>query len=368
VNAVVYRISVRVVLLAVATVLAGCGGSGGSGSPAGSSPAGPSAPAPTALSSPSPSSFSGQPAIVRLALDWTPNTNHTGFFVAQHEGWYAANGISLKVLPYTDTAPETLLAAHQADCGISFQDSLTFAVAAGADITSVMAILQHAASEIAVLADSPIQRPRDLDGKTYGGFGYPNEVPTVKFVIRHDGGTGNFKDVTINTAAYEALYAKKVDATITFTAWEGVEAKERGIDLRYFKFTEYGFPDFYQVVLACDRQWLQRQPDAARRFVAATVQGFGLAASDPDKAVADLVAENPGAFDSNPDLPKESARFLADGGFYVDASGKVGSQTLEQWQGYSGFLFDQGLLEDANGKKLTTTPDYASLFTNDYLP
>jgi ABC-type nitrate/sulfonate/bicarbonate transport system substrate-binding protein len=355
------------IALALVAVLAACS-SPEANSPAtgGTATGGPSASA--ASASPSASAYSGPTATVRLALDWTPNTNHTGFFVAKHEGWYAANGIELKVLPYTDTAPETLLAAHKADCGISFQDSLTFAAAAGADITSVMAILQHAASEIAVLAGSSIQRPKDLDGKTYGGFGYPNEVPTVKFVIRHDGGTGEFKDVTINTAAYEALYAKRVDATITFTAWEGIEAKERGIDLRYFKFTDYGFPDFYQVVLACDRQFLSRDLDAARRFVAASVQGFQLAATDPDKASGDLIAENAGAFDANPGLPKESAKFLSDGKFYADPNGKVGVQTLEQWQGYSGFLFDQGLLQDASGAKLTSPPDYSKLFTNDFLP
>jgi ABC-type nitrate/sulfonate/bicarbonate transport system substrate-binding protein len=354
------------IAIALAGVLAACSTPGAS-SPASTTPASGGPSASVGAATPSASTYSGPPTTVRLALDWTPNTNHTGFFVAKHEGWYKASGIELKVLPYTDTAPETLLAAHQADCGISFQDSLTFAAAAGADITSVMAILQHAASEIAVLASSPIERPKDLDGKTYGGFGYPNEVPTVKFVIKHDGGNGDFKDVTINTAAYEALYAKRVDATITFTAWEGIEASERDIDLRYFKFTDYGFPDFYQVVLACDRQFLSREPDAARRFVAATVRGFELAATDPDKAAADLIAENGGAFDTNPELPKESARFLADGTFYVDANGKVGTQTLEQWQGYSGFLFEQGLLQDANGKKLTSPPDYSKLFTNDYL-
>jgi ABC-type nitrate/sulfonate/bicarbonate transport system substrate-binding protein len=354
------------IAIALAGVLAACSTPVAS-SPTASSPASGAPAASVGSATPSASSYSGPPATVRLALDWTPNTNHTGFFVARHEGWYKSSGIELKVLPYTDTAPETLLAAHQADCGISFQDSLTFAAAAGADITSVMAILQHAASEIAVLASSPIQRPKDLDGKTYGGFGYPNEVPTVKFVIRHDGGTGDFKDVTINTAAYEALYAKRVDATITFTAWEGIEASERDIDLRYFKFTDYGFPDFYQVVLACDRQFLSRKPDAARRFVTATVRGFELAATDPDKAAADLIAENGGAFDANPDLPKESARFLAEGMFYVDANGRVGIQTLEQWQGYSGFLYEQGLLQDANGKNLTSPPDYSKLFTNDYL-
>ena len=75
--------------------------------------------------------------------------------------------------------------------------------------TSVMAILQHTGQEIAVLADSGIERPRDLDGKTYGGFGYPNEEPTVRAVIRDDGGKGEFKTVTLNAAAYEALYGQR---------------------------------------------------------------------------------------------------------------------------------------------------------------
>jgi len=311
---------------------------------------------------------SGPPARVRLALDWTPNTNHTGFYVARHEGWYDEAGIDLEIVPYSGTTPEALVAGHQAECGISFQDSMTFAVAAGARITSVMAILQHAASEIAVLPDSGIQRPRDLDGKTYAGFGYPNEVPTLKFVIQHDGGRGEFKVVTLDSAAYEALYAKRADFTIVFTAWEGIEASLRQIDLRYFAFTDYGFPDFYQVVLACDQDWLARDPDAAKRFVGATVRGFQLAADRPDDAAAMLVEENPGVFDANPELPRASANVLAARDFYVDAGGQVGRQTLAQWQGYSGFLYDQGLLVDANGAPLASPPDYASLFTNDVLP
>jgi ABC-type nitrate/sulfonate/bicarbonate transport system substrate-binding protein len=315
-----------------------------------------------------PSASAPPAATVRLALDWTPNTNHTGFYVADANGWYAESGIDLQVLPYASATPETLLAAHQAECGISFQDAMTFAVAAGADIVSVMAILQKTASAIGVLADGPIERPRDLDGKTYAGFGYPNEVPTLKAVIEADGGTGEFTVATLDAAAYEALYNDQADFTIPFTAWEGVEAEERGIELRYFQFADYGFPEFYQVVLACDRQWLERDPDAARRFIAATVRGFELAASKPDSAADLLVAQNPGVFDANPELPRESQRFLAEGGFLVDGDGNVGRQTLERWRGYSGFLYEEGLLVDAAGKALTAPLDWATLFTNDYLP
>ena len=98
----------------------------------------------------------------------------------------------------------------------------------------------------------------------------------------------------------------------SFTAWEGVEADLRGIDLRYFRFADYGFPEFYQVVLACDREWLERDPDAARRFVDATVKGFEFGVEDPDAAADILVAENPGVFDANPDLPRASQRYLVD--------------------------------------------------------
>ena len=327
----------------------------------------PSPSSPSAAPSSSPSATPA-PATVRLALDWTPNTDHTGFFVAQEKGWYAAAGIRLQVLPYASATPETLLAAHQAECGISFQDSLTFAVAAGADIVSVAAILQKTASAIGVLADGPIKSPKDLDAKTYAGFGYPNEVPTLTAVIKADGGKGVFTVATLNSAAYEALYNKQADFTIPFTAWEGVEADLRKINLRYFKFSDYGFPEFYQVVLACDRSWLAKDPDAARRFVAATVKGFEFAAAEPDAAAATLVSANPGVFDSNKELPAASQHYLVDGGYLLDADGRFGTQTLARWQGYSGFLYDQGLLADAAGKPLKTPLAYTSLFTNDYLP
>jgi ABC-type nitrate/sulfonate/bicarbonate transport system substrate-binding protein len=363
----VHQATRALLVLSLAATLGGCGAAATpppSATPAtGASPSSPASAAPTPAPSPSPAS-----GPVRLALDWTPNTNHTGFYVARHEGWYAEAGVDLSVLPYAGTTPEALMTAGQAECGISFGDALTFAAAAGAPVVSVAAILQRTASALAVLADSPISRPRELDGKVYAGFGYPNEVPTVRAIIEADGGTGDFTTVTLDSAAYEALYAGRADVTIPFTAWEGVEAAQRGIALRYFQFADYGFPEFYQVVLACDARWLAREPDLARRFVAATVRGFELAAADPAAAVADLVAENPGVFDANPDLPLASQTFLDEGGFLLDPAGRFGAQTLERWTGYARFLYEQGLLSGPDGQPLAAPPDYAALFTNDYLP
>ena len=192
---------------------------------------------------------------VRLALDWTPNTNHTGFYVAAANGWYGDAGVDFRVLPYGTTAPEALVGAGQAECGISFQDALTFAATAGAPIVSVMAILQHTAQEIAVLGivrPSPV-RETSTAGRTRASATRTRSRPCARS-SRPTAGKGTFKTVTLDTAAYDALYAKRADFVIMFTAWEGVEARERGIGIRTFAFDDYGFPDFYQVVLACDRR------------------------------------------------------------------------------------------------------------------
>ncbi len=364
--------------VAVASVagalIGGCSGSGatvGAASPSSavgvSTPASnASIPAPT-TASPTPATPKPATATVRLALDWTPNTNHTGFYVAQADGTYADQAIDLQVIPYATTSPEILVSSGAADCGISTQEGATFAIAAGAKERSVMAILAHTATEIATRDDGSVTRPKDLDGKLYAGFGLPQEVPELQAVIKHDGGTGKFKVATLDTAAYEALYDGKADFTITFTAWEALEAQERGIKLKTFAFTDYGLPDSYAVVLVCNDDWLTVHPDVARRFLAATVAGFEQAATDPDGAAAKLIASNPGVFDENTALPLDSARYLAEHALY-GTPGAVGRQTAQTWADYSGFLFDTGLLAGPDGKPLPTRPDFGTYFTDDYLP
>jgi len=303
---------------------------------------------------------------VRLALDWTPNTNHTGFFVADRMGWYREAGIRLEILPYSGTAAETLIGAGQAEFGIAFQDSLVFARASGLPVVSTMAILQHIATAIAVKADrADIRTPKDLDGKTYAGFGLPYEVPMLQHVIRTAGGTGKFEVVTLKTAAYEALYAGAADFTVPFVTWEGIEAELHKQNLRTFAYTDYGFPDFYQVVLAGNEEWIAGHRDLAQRFVRATVRGFELAAKEPMEGAKHLVAANKDAF-TETELVERSAKMLAER-FYLDRQGRFGTQTLAQWTAYSKFLYDTGTLVDAQGKALTKEPDWSAYFTNDLL-
>jgi ABC-type nitrate/sulfonate/bicarbonate transport system substrate-binding protein len=330
-------------LLVVALLLAACGGGG------------PGAAPPTADRTP-----------IRVSLDWTPNTNHTGLFVAQQEGWFDQAGLDVQFLPYNNTPPDTLVGNGAAEFGISFQDSFTYSKASGADAVSVMAILQHWATQIAVRADrADITSPKDLDGKTYGGFGAAYEVPKMQAVIKDAGGTGQFKTVVLGTSAYEALYAGQVDFTEPFVAWEGIEAELRGQPLKTFNYADYGFPDSYNVLLIGNGTWLSAHPEQARAFVQAVQRGYQLAADDPAHGAALLEKANPGAF-SDPELVERSQKMLSER-YLRDGSGKVGPQTLQQWAGFSGFLVDTGTVTGPDGKPLTARPDFSTWFTDEYL-
>ncbi|MFJ8105806.1 ABC transporter substrate-binding protein [Streptomyces sp. NPDC096132] len=304
---------------------------------------------------------------VTLALDWTPNTNHTGVYVALQKGWFKDAGIDLKIVPYGSTAPETLIANHKADFGISYQEGVTTARAAGQDITSVYAVTQKTNVTIAVRANrDDIASPKDLDGKTYAGFGAPYEKPLLQKVIQNAGGKGDFRQVTLNTSAYAALYAGKADFAMPMPTWEGLEAELSGKPLKDFQLSDYGFPAIYSTLVASSDQYLTKNPTVAKKFLAAVDKGYRYAAANPDQAADLLIAANKSVL-TNTELVKKSEQLLANE-YYQAADGTIGAQSEERWQAFADFEYRAGLLSDANGKKLTEAPNAAEFFTNDYLP
>lgn len=345
------RRTLPAVLLAGALAVAGLAGCGGSDDDAKTTSA---------------AATKGTPAKVSIALDWTPNTNHTGVYVAQKLGYYADAGVDVQVLPYASTAPETLVSAGKADFGFSYQAGTTYARASGQDVVSVFAATQKNSLELAVKADSGITSPKALDGRTYAGFGTPDEKPQIDYVIKKDGGKGEFKNVTLSTSAYEAVYAGKADFTLSYATWEGIEAQRKNKPLRGFKLTDYGFPESYAALIVSSDRYLQAHPDVAKKFLAATQKGYAYTVAHPQEAAKILVDANPQAL-KDPELVRESTDALVKD-YYRDASGAVGPQTAKQWAGYSGFLYAQGIVTGKGGKKLPAEPDWSTYFTNDYLP
>ena len=307
------------------------------------------------------------PQTVSLQLDWTPNTNHIGIYVALANGWYEEAGIDLEILPYGDTNPDTLVANGQANVAISFPANVIFSRAAGLELTSIASVLQSNPTELTVLAASDIQSPKDFDGKTYAGFGLPYEEPQIRTVVIADGGTGDFEVATLDTFAYEALYNGRADFTEMFMTWEGIEADLRGIEIRSFKYSDYGVPDFPGVVIVARTEVVESGSAKLEKFLEVTRRGYEFAAENPDQASQVFLDYLPDAF-PEPELVRRSTEALAS--YFVVSGRRWGEQDAGDWNAYTHWFVEQDIVVDANDNVIEAVDDLpgGELFSNDLLP
>ena len=101
---------------------------------------------------------------VTVILDYVPNTNHTGMYVALDKGYYEEEGLDVEIIEPTDGATATLIAQQKGTFGISYQEDVTIALTAEdpLPIRAVATLIQHNTSGFVSLADSGIESPADL--------------------------------------------------------------------------------------------------------------------------------------------------------------------------------------------------------------
>jgi ABC-type nitrate/sulfonate/bicarbonate transport system substrate-binding protein len=295
--------------------------------------------------SPTSQTQSKQPlTTVNLALDWTPNTNHTGLYVAQSKKWYEQEGINLNILPYSsNVTPDVLVSSGKADIGVSSTESIVADAAAGQPVVSIAAILQHNTTSLAVLADSGINSPRDLDGKTYGAFGAPYESAVVSQIIKKAGGTGTFKSVILNVDTLQALKAHSIDFAWIFDGAEGI----------------------YTPTLIASPKEIKSSPDLLSRFMKATAEGYEYARTHAAESAQILIATTPKGTFADTKYVQDSQQYLSPR--YADSGRKWGLQDAAAWQGYPQFILDKGGVQDAQGKVVKSL-DLNALYTNQFLP
>src|SRR5712691_2477905 len=272
---------------------------------------------------------------MNLALDWTPNTNHTGIYVALAQGWYRAEGIDLHLLPYSaNVSPDVLVSSGKADVGISSTEGIVADAAVGQPVVSIAAIIQHNTSALVTLASSGLNRPRDLDGKIYGGFGAPYESAVVGEIIQKDGGKGQFKNVTLSVDAMQALESHRIDFVWVFEGWEIIQAQREGVKLNVFPITNYGVADYYTPNLIASPVEIQQKPELLHKFMTATACGYEYARTHVQQSAQLLLAQNKGVF---PDagLVLASQQFLSPR--YADPGRKWGMQAAAAWHSYPQF-------------------------------
>lgn len=280
-----------------------------------------------------------------LWLDWYPNSDHAGIYVALARGYYAREALAVRARVPAGAADGLALVAHGAgDLAISYEPAVLLARAHGVPVVATGAIVQGPLNCIMTLANSGIARPRQLQGRVVGIAGLPSDYTTLAAVVRHDGGDPRVvKTVVVNYGLLPALLHRRVAAVEgVFWTWEALQAAQRGYHVRVLRVERYGVPRYDELVFATGTRQLRDEADTLRRFQRATYRGYAYAAAHPAEA-ARLLLRVPGVLSRSRRLMEHSLRLLAP--LFHDRQGRYGTLSVARWQAYADWMTRTGLMK-----------------------
>lgn len=294
---------------------------------------------------------------VSVVLDWTPNTNHTGLYVAKDQGYFEEEGLDVEIIMPGEAGADQLTASGKADFGVSYQESITQARVQGVPLVSIAAVIQHNTSGFASPAGKNIKSPKDFAGKTYGGWGSPVEKSIIESLMKTENADVNdVSFVNMGEADFFTAVKRDIDFAWIYYGWTGVEAELRGEKINMVYLTDYSDKlDYYTPVLSTNEKMIEQNPETVKAFVKAASKGYEFAISNPEEAAEILLSNAP---DLDEELVKKSQEWLAPR--YQDDAAQWGEQKQEVWENYANWMFENDLLE----KEL----DAKKAFTNEFLP
>lgn len=296
---------------------------------------------------------------VTVLLDWVPNTNHTGMYVAIEKGFYQQQGLEVSIIQPSEGGPAGLIAAGQGEFGISYQEQVTFARTSPEPlpVVAIAAIIQHNTSGFASPVNKGISRPRDFEGKKYGGWGSPVEEAMIKALMESDQADFNKTEIlTIGAIDFFAAVNEYVDYTWIYYGWDGVAAEVKKFPIHFILLQDYAPElDFYTPVIITREELLKKKPELVRKFLNATQKGYQYSIENSESAVKDLLKHAP---EIDLDIAIASQKYLASQ--YQSDATYWGMMKIERWEGYARWMFERGLIE----KML----DVEASFSNSFLP
>ncbi|HVD86527.1 MAG TPA: ABC transporter substrate-binding protein [Solirubrobacterales bacterium] len=296
----------------------------------------------------------------KLTLDFYPNPDHAGIYMAEQQDYFEEAGLDLGIeTPADPSAPIKEVAAGRSDLAISYEPELMLAHDQGLEVVAVGALVNRPLTSMIWLKKSGIKGVGGLKGKTIATAGIPYQDKFLQTILaRVDLTPDDVKSVNVGFGLLPALTGGSAQAMLGgFSNVEGVDLRERGMGPVVTPVDRLGVPTYDELVLVARRQSLEEDPDRFRLFLSALERGTEAAVEKPGAATDAVIAANHDlepkltAAEVEATLPLLAARTPDQPYGYMDP---------KQWEAFAGWMRDNALLE--------SLPAPSELLSNDYLP
>lgn len=231
-----------------------------------------------------------------LMLNWYPYGEHAPFYYGVQEGIFAKHGIDLTIdAGQGSTKTVQAIGSGQADFGWADTPAVLSNIDKGVEVKSAGVFLQTTPSAVQVFADSGIENPQDLVGRTIAVSA--GDAPTTTFPIYLDK-VGVAEDQVTQQSLdaagkMAAMLSGRVDGLIGFAHDQGPTiADKSGREVRYLRYSDAGL-NFYSNGLIANDSTIADNPELVQAMVDATSEAFTAAADNPEAAVDAMAGKDP---------------------------------------------------------------------------
>jgi putative hydroxymethylpyrimidine transport system substrate-binding protein len=302
---------------------------------------------------------SGESQSVSLTLDFYPNPDHAGIYMAQKRGYFEEAGLDVSIdTPSDPAAPLKLVAAGQSDMAISYEPEVALAHEEGLDVVAIAALVNRPLTSLIWLQKSGVRGVVYLKNKTVAYAGIPYQEAFLQTIFKHVLLDPKYvKVVNVGFGLLPALVGGSAQAILGgYSNVEGVDLRQRGKDPVVTPVDQLGVPTYDELVFVASRKSLEADPDKYRLFLAALQRGTEAAVKQPNAATKAILEANDGLDPKLTEAQVEATLPLLG----APPQGQpYGYMDPEEWRTFTGWMRDNGLI--------SSLPTPSELLSNAYL-
>jgi putative hydroxymethylpyrimidine transport system substrate-binding protein len=301
----------------------------------------------------------GEPEALSLDLDYVPNADHAGIYLAQEEGFFEEAGLAVKLQTPTDpSAPIKDVVSGRAELAITYEPEVILAREEGLDVVAVGALVNTPLTSLMWLKSSGIKGPAELKGKTVSYAGIPYQEAFLKTILRRAKvPASTVKSVNVGFGLIPSLANGSADAMLGgYSNVEGVALREDGKAPVITPVDQLGVPTYDELIFVARRSTLEEKGQRIRLFMQALKRGTEAAAKDPKAANEALLAANS---ELEPKLTEAQVTATVPLLAARTEGQPYGYMDPKEWEAFAAWMRDEELI--------STLPKASELLTNSYL-